>query len=165
MPNLGPGVPQNLNPAITPTWVFTPTPNAPATVRISNNSGNIVYVGGSNVSQFNGLPIPPNSRPIELQNITGQLYAASQVFAAGTVVTVPLAIAAGATSLTAASSTLATGPFIFGNSTGQEVVFGTISSNSVVTFANATLYDHAAGSTLATAIARPANITVTAGVV
>lgn len=168
MPNLGPGVPQNLNPTVTPNWIFTPTPNAPATLRISNNSGNFVYLGGSNVSQFNGFPLPPNSKPIEIQNvnITGSLYACSGVFQSGTAPVTNAALAAGVTTFTVTTTGLAAGPAILGNGTAQEVVnIASVASSTVVTLSVATLMDHVTAATVATAVARPANITVYAGVV
>ena len=166
MPNLGPGVPNNVNPLVTPTWVFTPTPLAAATVRISNNSGNTVYIGGSNVSQFNGLPLPPGNRPVELQNCPFTLYTCSGVFGSGTAPVTNAALAAGVTTFTVTTTGLAAGPAILGNGTAQEVVnIASIASSTVVTLSVATLMDHVTAATVATAVARPASITVTAGVV
>src|ERR1700748_977282 len=68
------------NPAVTPTWVFTPNTSAPATVQFINIGRYPVYVGGSQVTQNNGLPIPPGTtKPVRLIGVTSQLYALSGV--------------------------------------------------------------------------------------
>ena len=165
--------PQNLNPAVVPTWIFTPTPNAAATLRIVNNGGYTVYIGGSNVSPFNGFPVPPYCRPVEIQNvnISGSLYACSQVYTTATSTTLTAtAIPAGATSFTVTSTALtaATLPaaLVLGNGTGQEVVSMTaLTSNTIASLSTKTLYDHAASATVSTATVWPSNISVFAGVV
>jgi hypothetical protein len=167
MPNFGPGVPQNLNPAVTPTWVFTPTPLAAATVRIANNGTSTVYLGGVNVSPFNGFPLPPGCRPVELQNCPFTIYTCSNAFGTGaTKVVNANALPAGTTTFTVTTSGLAAGPLILGNVGAQEVVnIASVASSTVITLSTGTLYDHVASATVQTAVAQPTNITVTAGVV
>ena len=88
MPSLPPGTPQSVNPAVTPTWIFTaPSAALTSTLRLQNTGRYGVYVGGSQVTQNNGLLIPPGGKPVELAGITGSLYALSPVVpasAAGT---------------------------------------------------------------------------------
>ena len=148
--------------------MFTPTPNAAATCRISNNGGYTVYIGGSNVSPFNGFALPPGCRPVELQNCPLTVWTCSNVFQSGvTKVTNAAALPAGVTALSVTTSGLAVGPAILGfGGTGQEVVnITTVTSNTALTLSTPTLYDHGASCTIATAVAQPSNITVTAGVV
>src|SRR6266567_8471717 len=134
MPNLGPGVPQNLNPAVTPTWVFTPTPGVNTSFRISNNGGNTVYIGGANVSQYNGIPLAPGCRPVELQNCPFTVYTCSGVSLTGaTKVSSATAITAGSTGFTLTTSGQAVGPAVLGNGTSLEVVNISVSSTTVVT--------------------------------
>lgn len=170
MPNLGPGVPVSTVPTATPALVFTPTPNATASVRITNQGGVPVYLGGANVSQFNGLPLLAGNRPVDLQNINTNVYLAAGVSASGpAVVTTATALPAGATAFTVTTTGLTanTTPFyaILGNGTGQEVIQITaITSNTVIT-SSATLYDHVVSVTVATAVSRAAPVVVQAGVV
>jgi hypothetical protein len=166
MPNLGPGVPLNYNPAVTPTQVYTPTPNAAATCRIINNGGSTVWVGGANVSKFNGLPLAPGNRPIELQNCPTAVYAAADVSASGAAAVTNAALAAGVTTFTVTTTGLAAGPAILGNAGAQEVInIASVASSTVLTLSNATLQDHVTAATVATAVARVSNVTVFAGVV
>lgn len=165
MPNLGPGIPQNLTPAVTPTWVFTPTPGVTASVRISNNGGNTVYLGGPNVSPFNGLPLPPGCRPVELQNCPFTVYTCAGVSGQGTTKVVNAnALPAGTTTFTVTTTGLVAGPLILGNLGSQEVVnIASIASSTVITLSNATLYDHTVSATVQTAVAQSSSLTVSAG--
>jgi uncharacterized metal-binding protein len=174
MPNFGPGVDQHVNPAVTPTWVFTPTPSVPAsTVRIFNEGGNAVYVGGFDVTPFNGLQLLPNNRPIELVNASQTVYTCSGVSIAGTTTTITSAVAAGSTVLTNTGTfptamTAAGSVLVVGNTgKGQEVlvVAGAPSPATSLTVSTTTLYDHAVSVTVQTATALPAQVRVTAGVV
>lgn len=167
MPYYGPGIPVNTVPTVTPALVFTPTPGVAATCRISNNGTNTVYIGGANVSPFNGIPLAPGNRPIELQNCPFTIYTCSNVQGTGaTKVVNANALPAGTTTFTVTTSGLAAGPLILGNVGAQEVVnIASIASSTVLTLSNATLYDHVASSTVQTAVAFPSNVTVSAGVV
>lgn len=168
MPFLGAGVDQHVNPSVTPTWIFTPTPNAPATVRLINEGSNTVYVGQSNVSPFNGFPIPPNSKPFQLQNVLTTLYACSGVTANAASSTLNGAVAAGSTVLTlvtAASFVVGSTAVIGNTGKGQEVATVTGTTATALTLSTATLYDHATGVTVATGTVVPTQLRVTAGVV
>lgn len=169
MPNFGAGVDQHVNPAATPTWVFTPTTGAPSSVRFYNEGSGTVYVGQANVSPYNGLPIIPGNRPVEFQNVTTSLYACSAAGAGTSVTTLSAAVvAAGATTFTVATTAgfVAGSQLILGNSgKGQEIVSVASTTATVVTLNGTTLYDHAASSTVSTAAVIPGQLRVTAGVV
>src|SRR5215472_4148965 len=79
MPNFPPGTGNLVNPGVTPTWAFTPNTYATNTIRVLNTGRNVVYVGGSQVTQNNGLPVLPGGRPLEITGFTGSLYALSGV--------------------------------------------------------------------------------------
>ncbi len=169
MPNLGAGVDQHVNPAATPTWVFTPTPGVPASVRFYNEGAGTVYVGQANVSQYSGIPILPGNRPVEFQNMTTSLYACSSAAVGANTTTLSAAVVpAGNTSFTVTT----TAGFVPGTSLilgnvgkGQEIVTVATTTATVVTLTGATLYDHAVSSTVSTAVVVPAQLRVTAGVV
>lgn len=173
MPNFPPGTPQALAPAVTPTWVFTPTPGAiPATLRIQNLGTSTVYVGGVNVSQFNGLPIAPGNRPLELQNCPFTVYTCSGVSPTATGYTLAAsALAAGSSAFTTSASVaslVAGSVVILGASGSQEVVSVSATGGATTTtftLATNTLYDHVASSpaTLATTVI--GRVQVQAGVV
>ena len=167
MPYLGPGIPINTVSTVQPSVVFTPTPGAAATVRISNNGNSTVYLGGANVSPFNGFPLPVGCRPIELQNCPFTVYTCANVFGTGaTKVVNANALPAGTTTFTVTTSGLAAGPLILGNVGSQEVVnIASVASSTVITLSNATLYDHVASATVQTAVLQSSGITVSAGVV
>lgn len=167
MPYFGPGIAVSTVSTVTPTVVFTPTPNAAATVRIANNGSYTAYFGGPNVSPFNGFPLPPGCRPIELQNCPFTVYTCANAFGTGaTKVVNANALPAGTTSFTVTTSGLAAGPLLLGNVGSQEVVnIASVASSTVITLSNATLYDHVASATVQTAVLQPVSITVQAGVV
>jgi hypothetical protein len=169
MPFLGAGVDQVVNPTTIPNWVFTPTPNAPSSVRFYNLGSTTVYVGQSNVSPFNGFPIPPGNRPVEFQNASSTLYACSNVVPGATSNTLSAtALAAGATSFTVGSTTgMAVGTsLIIGNTgKGQEVAVVAGTTATAVTVSTGLLYDHAASVTVSTAVVQQGQLRVTAGVV
>jgi hypothetical protein len=173
MPYLGSGVDQHVNTAPVPTWVFTPTPLVTASVRLYNEGTQLVYVGGANVSPFNGLPISPGCKPVELQNITGTVYTCSAVAAGALVGTLNTAYTAGTTAFTlkaAPGTSLAAGStFLLAGSTGTIynevlVVSSTTSGNTLIT-TTASLYDHGTIATLYAATTTPGQLRVTAGVV
>lgn len=174
MPNFGPGVDQHINTIVTPTWVFSPTPNVVGpSVRLYNEGTQIVYVGGANVSPFNGLPLPPNSRPLEIQNMTGTVYTCSNISVTGTGYTAAAgALNAGSTAITLSGSvtTLGVGSvLVLGAAPSQEVVQianVTATSGSVISFtlATATLYDHKTAMPMTLATSVPGQLRVTAGV-
>jgi len=174
MPFLGPGVDQTVAPAVTPTWVFTPTPGTQSSARFYNY-GNInpVYIGGSAVTQFNGLPLYPGNRPIELQNMNVTMYVcsgaargaasgtltASATTAGTTTVTltaiVPAALAAGTTVMIGSTA----------NTSSMDVnVVNSTTASSAITFLSPLLYDHAASTVVYAATPNTGSVRVTAGV-
>lgn len=171
MPNLGPGVPNNVSVTPIPLLVFTPTPNVPASCRFYNSGSSVAYIGGPNVSPVNGLPILPGNRPVELQNVNVNLYACSGVNSVANTGTLSAATGAGTTSLTVATAAPTVGTYLrVGNGTGVEYLFVTAVSGAATpwtaTTSTATLYDHASGATVATVTsAAPGPLSVTAGVV
>ena len=174
MPNLPPGSPMSVNPAVTPTWAFTPNTSATATVRFYNTGRTPVYVGGSQVTQNNGLLIPVGSRPVEMQAVTSTLYVLSPVASAGATTAATMSassVTAGTTAITlsaAAPASLAAGTTIIGGSTagsGWEAQgVNTPTASSQLTFANALVQDHAASSPVYVATATYGQISVIAGV-
>lgn len=168
MPNFPPGSPNNTSVPANPTWVFTPTPNAPASVSFYNPGSSVVYVG-VNPTPSTGIPILPGNRPVRLQNVNVSLSACSS-FTKGAVAgtMTASAITAGTTTLTtaAAPSSLPAGTtFVVGNGTGAEaLVVASTSASSVVTFTAPCLFDHVASSVLNLATFTSAPITVQAGV-
>lgn len=172
MPNLGAGVDQHVNTAPVPTWVFTPNPSGGASVRLYNEGSQPVYVGGVNVSPFNGLPLFPGSRPLEVQNAQGTVYTCSNVTSGAVGGTVTSASTAGQQSfVTAASVPTANfspgATFIIGRAGSQEVLTVNTVSASYTTIGTTSvaLYDHAATSPLFSATTTPGQLRVTAGVV
>ncbi len=171
--NLPPGTPNSVNPAVTPTWAFTPTPNAPATVRVSNTGRYPVYVGGSQVTQNNGIQVPPGSRPIEMQNVTQTMYVLSPVSGpviAGTMSASAVTVGTTAITLTAAvPASLAAGTTIIVGSTAgtgwEAQVVASTTASSQITFANPLVQDHVASGVIYTATAQLGQVSVTAGVV
>ena len=171
--NLPPGTPQSVNPAVTPTWVFTPTPNAPATVRFNNTGRYPVYVGGSQVTQNNGMLVPPGSRPVEMQNVTQTLYAISPVQVPVVAATMSAsAVTVGTTAITltaAAPAALAAGATIIVGSTvgaGWEAqVVNSTTASSQITFANPLVQDHVGSGVIYTVTPQYGQINVSAGVV
>ena len=171
--NLPPGTPNVVNPAVTPTWAFTPPPNVPATIRITNNGRTPVYVGGSQVTQNNGILVPPGSRPIELQNFTQTLYALSPVASPVVAATMSSsAVTVGTTAITLTTTVptaLAAGTVIIVGSTvgtGWEAqVVNSTTASSQITFANPLVQDHAGSGVIYTATAQYGQAVITAGVV
>ncbi len=173
MPNLPPGTGQAIAPAVTPTWVFTPPPGSvTATLRIQNLGLSTVYVGGVNVSQFNGLPLAPGNRPLELMNCPYTVYTCSGVSPTATGYTLAAsALPAGSTAFTtsASVSTISAGSVvILGASGSQEVVSVSATGGATTTtftLATSTLYDHVASSPATLATARIGQVQVQAGVI
>ncbi len=172
MPNLPPGTDQSVNAGPTPSWVFSPVSKVPNTLRLLNTGPNTVWVGGANVSQFNGFPVPPNSRPLELQNIGNTVYTCANVVPTGTGYTLASsALPAGSTAFTvsASVSTISAGSVvILGASGSQEVVSVSATGGATTTtftLATATLYDHVASSPATLATAQVGQLRVSAGVV
>ena len=171
--NLPPGTPNSVNPAVTPTWAFTPTPNAPATVRISNTGRYPVYVGGSQVTQNNGIQVPPGSRPIEMQNVTQTMYVLSPVSGpviAGTMSASAVTVGTTAITLTAAvPASLAAGTTIIVGSTAgtgwEAQVVNSTTASSQITFANPLVQDHVGSGVIYTATPQLGQVQFTAGVV
>jgi hypothetical protein len=173
MPYLGAGVDQHVNTTPVPTWVFTPNPVGGSSVRLYNEGTQPVYVGGANVSPFNGLPIWPGSRPVEIQNANGTVYTCSAISIGATANTITAASTVGQTTFTtsaAPAATLAAGStFVLGTAAGgggQEVlVVASTSASSVVTTTTGALFSHQASSIAYAASTTPGQLRVTAGVV
>jgi len=170
--NLPPGTDQSVNPAVTPTWVFQPVSKQNTTLRLTNTGPWVVWAGGVNVSPFNGFPVPPNAKPLELQNVGYTVYTCSNAVATTTGYTLAaVAQPAGSTAFTvsASVSTIVAGSVIFlGAGGSQEVVSVTATGGATTTtftLATATLYDHVASSPATLATAQPGQVRVTAGVV
>lgn len=175
MPNLGAGVDQHVNTTAVPTWVYNAPAyvagsNYPACVRLYNEGTNVLFVGGANVSPLNGLPLPPNSKPIEIQNVFGTVYTCSNsaVGANTSAATLSSALASGSTVLTvtsAYSTNITNGSTIFLNNGGAGgeylVVTGTAATS--ITVSTTTLYDHATASKATIATTTVGQLRVTAG--
>ena len=174
-PSFPPGTDQSVNPAVTPTWVFTPPPNVTATLRITNTGRNPVYVGGSQITQNNSLAVPPGSKPVELYGVTQTVYALSPVVpgssvAAGTMSSSGVTVGTTAITLTTTVPTsLAAGTTIIVGSTvgtGWEAqVVNSTTASSQITFANPLVQDHAASGVIYTVTSLPGQVRVSAGVV
>jgi hypothetical protein len=173
MPNFPPGSPNNVSPAVTPTWIFTPTPGvAGPSVRLYNPGKSAVYVGGSQMTQNNSLPIYPGNRPIELQNCPSTLYALSGVAvgaAAGTMSASAVTVGTTAITLTAAvPASLAAGTtIIVGTTTGtgwESQVVNSTTASSQITFANPLVQDHVGSGVIYLATPVGSSITVFPGV-
>lgn len=171
MPYLGAGVDQQISPLPVPTWIFTPTPGvAGPSVRVYNQGSSVVFVGGANVSPFNGLPIYPGNKPTEFANMPQTLWTcANAVPAGGSSTLSAAAVAAGSTTFTTAAAPnagLSAGAtFILGTAPAQEVLtVASTSASSVITTTTKSLYDHAASSPLSVATVYVSPIRVTAGV-
>ena len=161
------------NPGVTPQWVFTPNASAPqANVTFVNIGRNTVYVGGSQLTQNNGLPIQPGGKPVELIGVTGSLYALSGVTglaAAGTMSASAVTVGTTAITLTTTVPTgLAAGTVIVvGSTTGtgwEAQVVATTTASSQITFANGLVQDHVASGVIYTATAAYGQVRVERGV-
>lgn len=172
VPNLPPGTPNTVNPAVTPTWAFTPNTSAAATVRIVNTGRNTVYIGQSQMTQNNSLPVPPGGRGVELIGVTQTLYALSGVTglaAAGTMSSSAVTVGTTAITLTTTVPTgLAAGTtIVVGTTTGtgwEAQVVATTTASSQITFTSALVQDHAGSGVIYTATALPAQVQFVAGV-
>lgn len=175
MPNLGAGVDQHVNTTAVPTWVYNAPAyvagsNYPACVRLYNEGSNVLFVGGANVSPLNGLALPPNSKPIEIQNVFGTVYTCSNsaVGANTSAATLSATVGSGGTVLTvtsAYSTNITIGSTIFLNNAGSGgeylVVSGTAATS--LTVSTAALYDHVSGSKATIATTTIGQLRVTAG--
>lgn len=167
MPTFPPGTPNSGTATPVPVLVFTPTPSVSATVRIQNTGTGTLYVGGASVSPVNGFAILPSNRPVELQNVTANVYLCSgYINATGTVLTSATAVTNGATGFTVASGgTVPTGYIRLGNGTSLEFLNNTAATGSVATTTTPTLYDHGVSSTVASITAAATGYVVVAGVI
>ncbi|HLI39605.1 MAG TPA: hypothetical protein VKV80_20030 [Streptosporangiaceae bacterium] len=172
MPSFPPGTDQHVNPAVTPTWIFTPVPGQAGTLRLHNDGQYPVYVGPAGVSQPGGFAVPAGSRPVQMQNVTQTLYAVSGVVPGAQAATAsPAAVTAGSTAVTLAAavpSALAAGTtVIIGNPAGtgwEAQVVASTTASSQITFASPLVSDHAGSSLVYTAVPLPGQLRVTAGV-
>lgn len=161
-----------VNPAVTPTWVFTPNSSAPSNVTFYNNGRNAVYVGGSQVTQNSGIPVRPGGKPLELTGVTGTLYALSPVTNPVIAATMSSsAVTVGTTAITLATTVptaLAAGTVIIVGSTAgtgwEAQVVNTTNASSQITFANPLVQDHVGSGVIYTASAQYAQVTVVPGV-
>jgi hypothetical protein len=175
VPNFGAGVDQHVNPAVTPTWIFTPntTAGVASTLRLYNEGRYPVYIGTSGLDQPGGIAIPPSSKAVNLQNVTQTLYAVSGVVigaVAGTMSASP--VTAGSTAITLATTaptSLAAGTTIIVGSTAgtgwEAQVVNSTTASSQLTFANPLVNDHTSSSPVYLATAQPGQLRVTAGVI
>jgi hypothetical protein len=136
-----------------------------------NEGSNVVYVGGANVSPFNGLAIPPGSKPIEIQNAQfGTVYTCSNsAIGANTAAgTLSALFNAGGSSVavSASYSTAITigSTIILGTGTAAEVLVVSATAATTITTSTTTLYDHKTASVLTLANSTPGQLRVTAGV-
>jgi len=173
MPYLGAGVDQTIAPAVTPTWVFTANPSTQGNVRFYNYGiTNPVYIGGSAVTQFNGLPLYPGNKPIEFQNMNTTMYVCSGATRGAVGGTLGSASTAGTTAVTLAATVpaaLAAGTTVMigstANTSSMDVnVVNSTTASSQLTFANPLLYDHATSTVVYAATANVGSVRVTAGV-
>jgi hypothetical protein len=174
MPNFPPGTGQAVAPAVTPTWVFTPTPSVKSpSIRLFNTGTTYpVYVGGADVTQFNGLPIYPGNKPVEFQVMPTTIYACSaaqrNTNATGTLAS---ATTAGTTAITLAAAVpagLAAGTTILIGSTAntssmEANVVNSTTASSQLTFLNPLLYDHASATVVYTATLNTGSLSINAG--
>ena len=175
MPSLPPGTGQSINPAVTPTWAFTPNTAATSVVRFSNTGRNTVYIGQSQMTQNNSLPLPPGGKSLEMIGVTQTLYALSPVVpgssvAAGTMSSSGTTVGTTAITLTTTVPTsLAAGTtIVVGATTGtgwEATVVNSTTASSQITFANPLVQDHVASGVIYTATAQIGQLSVIAGVV
>lgn len=171
MPNLGAGVAQAVNPAVTPTWIFSPNSSASNTLHIKNSSQWPAYIGTSGMNAANSMQIPPFSKPVALYGVTQTLYAASGVAIGTQAGTMSAsAVTAGTTAITLTAvvpAGLAAGTTIIVGSTAgtawEAQVVASTTASSQLTFTSALVSDHVASSPVYLATALPASITVTQG--
>jgi hypothetical protein len=127
----------------------------------------------SQVTQNNGLPVPPGGKGIELVGVTQTLYALSGVSSPVVAATMTSsAVTVGTTAITLATtvpSSLAAGTTIIVGSTAgtgwEAQVVATTNASSQITFANPLVQDHVGSSVIYTATAQPGQVAVIAGVV
>src|SRR5690349_7181447 len=158
VPNLPPGTGNLVNPAVTPTWAFTPNTVASNTIRVVNTGRNVVYVGGSQVTKKNGL--------------TGSLYALSGVgglVVAGTMSSSAVTVGTTAITLTATVPTsMAAGAVVVVGSTAgagwEAQVVASTTASSQITFANPLVQDHVGSGVVYTANAAYGQVQIVAGV-
>jgi hypothetical protein len=169
----GPGVDQTLNPTPVPQQVFTPVAGLANTLRLYNQGSSPVFIGGANVSPFNGLPVYPGNRPVEFSNMGSTIYTCSNVqavtVASGTITS---ASTAGQNSFVAAASVPTSGfsvgqTFVIGKAGSQEVLTVNTVSASFTTIGTTTnaVYAHEATAPLFTVTVFPSQLRVTAGIV
>ena len=173
MPTFPPGTGVSLAPAVTPTQVTTNNPSAKyPSVRFQNTGlGNPVYIGGAAVSQFNGMPLYPGNRPIELQNSGANMYvcsgatrgaASGTLGSASTAGTTTVTLAAAVPAALAAGTTVMIGSTV--NTSSMDVnVVATTTASSALTFANPLLYDHANSTVVYAATANIGSISIIQG--
>ena len=168
MPPTGAGVGQYISTAPAPTWIFTAPANVrSASVRVWNSGNAVAYIGQAGTTWQTGFPIPPQSRPVEIQNVGTSLYAVANVVPGSNAQTVSTAAAVGVTAFTVSANNAAWVPgstVVVGNGSNREafVVSGTTATN--VTVSTAAIYAHPTGDTVTTATLYPTSLVINAGV-
>ena len=142
-----PGIDQHVNLGVTPTWIFTPNTSGPSVLQLTNEGANTLFVGLAGVTPFNGIPIPPRSKPVRLTGITQTLYGVSNSIGASSAATLAAALPAGSTAFTTGTSiaTIVAGSSVLlGSGSSAEPVSVTATgglTTTTFTIATATLYD------------------------
>ena len=145
----------------TPTEIYNPTfpvTGIAASVTITNTGSNLVYVGGSEVTQETGMPLPPGSKPLKIVNAINPLYAVESVTLGAAIATTATAtlptnrMAPGLSSIPTTTTGAVTGlvpgtTFAIGNTVNSSnLEFATVASSVATTVVTATIaYPHIGG--------------------
>jgi hypothetical protein len=127
----------------------------------------------SQLTQNNGLPVPPGGKTLELIGVTQTLYCLSGVTGlavAGTMSASGVTVGTTAITMTATVPTsLAAGAVcVIGSTVGtgwEAQVVASTTASSQITFANPLVQDHVASGVIYTATALPGQVQIAAGVV
>lgn len=141
------------NPGSAPVQVSVAPPvGVTGTIRLVNEGASPCYVGGAAVTPASGLKLLAGTRA-ELAYVNSAYYACSGALATTTNTTVTTSATAGTLAFTVGSTTgFAPGTTVLvGNTSPEQLVVAATASSTVFTAATASLYDHMAGATVATA--------------
>jgi hypothetical protein len=129
-----------------PVQVYNPPTSGTPHVTLYNEGTSPVYIGGSNVTQTNGLTLRPTHQ-LSFPLAPFSLYAISGTTATATATTTSGANNSGTTSLSVTSGTgIANGAQIqLGSGTNAEVVTVTAGGGTGTLTVSATQYDHRSG--------------------
>lgn len=169
MPPTGPGVGQYISTAPAPTWIFTAPANVKsANVRVWNSGTAVAYVGQAGTTWQTGFPIPPGSKPVEIQNVGTTLYAVANVVPGSNAQTVNTTSGTvGSTTFTVSSNNVAWVPgstVVIGNGPNREAFVVSGTGATTMTVSTASIYAHPTGDTVTTATLYPTSLVVNAGV-